>query len=56
MRASSPRTDAQRSLLWPRPRVTRPPLCARRLNGNGLDRSAYQAVRAAWGDRGYLDL
>ena len=49
---AAPRTDAQRSLLWPRPRVTRPPLCARRLQSNGLDGSAEQAVRAAWGDRG----
>ena len=51
VRAGSPRTDAQRSLLWPRPRVTRPPLCARRVERNGLDDSAKQAVRAAWGDR-----
>ena len=49
---AAPRTDAQRSLLWPRLRVTRPPLCARRLGGNGLDDSAKQALRAAWGDRG----
>ncbi len=48
---AAPRTDAQRSLLWPRPRVTRPPLCARSLGANGLGDSAKQAVRAAWGDR-----
>ena len=40
---------AQRSLLWPRPQVSRPPLCARRLCGNELDDSAQQAVRAAAG-------
>ena len=32
--------------------MTRPPLCARRFDDNGLDDSAKQAVRAAWGDRG----
>ena len=41
------------------PRVTRPPLCVRSVGGNGLDGSAKQAVRAAWGgrdkDRLYLD-
>ena len=34
------------------PGVTRPPLCARSLDDSGLDDSAEQAVRAAWGDRG----
>ena len=33
------------------PRVTRPPLCVGSLINNGLDDSAKQAVRAAWGDR-----